>query len=118
MTQTSLKANIGVVGLGRMGQRHALNVLHQVPRARLFAVCSPAPHEIEWAKKDLEPEGVQVFDTFEAMIRTSGLDAVVIASPSELHFSQTLAAMELGIHVLCEKPVTKDTAQVRGRKLS
>ncbi|KAJ6073396.1 hypothetical protein N7467_011481 [Penicillium canescens] len=113
MTQTILKANIGVVGLGRMGQRHALNVLHQVPRARLFAVCSPAPHEIEWAKKDLEPEGVQVFDTFEAMIRTPGLDAVVIASPSELHFSQTLAAMELGIHVLCEKPVTKDTAQLR-----
>ncbi|KAJ5981785.1 hypothetical protein N7499_009159 [Penicillium canescens] len=112
MTQTILKANIGVVGLGRMGQRHALNVLHQVPRARLFAVCSPAPHEIDWAKNDLEPEGVQVFDTFEAMIRTPGLDAVVIASPSELHFSQTLAAMELGIHVLCEKPVTKDTAQL------
>lgn len=113
MTQTGLKANIGVVGLGRMGQRHALNILHHVPRARLFAVCSPAPHEIEWAKRDLEPEGVQVFDTFEAMIRTPGLEAVVIASPSELHFSQTLAAMELGIHVLCEKPVTRDLAQVR-----
>ncbi|OJJ59624.1 hypothetical protein ASPSYDRAFT_200362 [Aspergillus sydowii CBS 593.65] len=113
MTQTGLKANIGVVGLGRMGQRHALNILHQVPRARLFAVCSPAPHEIEWAKRDLEPEGVQVFDTFEAMIRTPGLEAVVIASPSELHFSQTLAAMELGIHVLCEKPVTRDLAQLR-----
>lgn len=56
---------------------------------------------------------MQVFDTFEAMIRTPGLEAVVIASPSELHFSQTLAAMELGIHVLCEKPVTRDLAQVR-----
>ncbi|GIJ86529.1 hypothetical protein Asppvi_005418 [Aspergillus pseudoviridinutans] len=111
MTHTIQKANIGVVGLGRMGQRHALNVL-QVPRARLFAVCSPAPHEIGWAKKTLQPEGVKVFDTFDAMIRTPGLDAVVIASPTDLHFSQTLAAMELGIHVLCEKPVTTDIVQL------
>lgn len=113
MSQTILKANIGVVGLGRMGQRHALNVLHHVPRARLIAVCSPAPHEIEWAKETLQPEGVQVFDSFEAMICTPGLDVVIIASPTELHFSQTLAAMDLGIHVLCEKPVTRDISQVR-----
>jgi len=110
---TKAKANVGVVGLGRMGQRHALNVLHQVPRAKLFAVCTPAPHEIEWAKTNLVPEGVLVFESFDKMIVTLGLDAVVIASPTELHITQTLAAMKLGIHVLCEKPVTRDLSKVR-----
>lgn len=109
---TKVKANIGVVGLGRMGQRHALNILHQVPRAKLFAVCTPAPHEIEWAKANLVPDGVHVFQSFEEMIGTPGLDAVVIASPTELHIAQTLAAMQLEIHVLCEKPITRDISQV------
>ncbi|KAJ5110126.1 hypothetical protein N7532_002771 [Penicillium argentinense] len=107
------KANIGVVGLGRMGQRHALNILHHVPRAKLFAVCTPAPHEIEWAKTNLVPEGVHTFECFDKMIDMPGLDAVVIASPTELHITQTLAAIQLGIHVLCEKPITRDMAKLR-----
>jgi myo-inositol 2-dehydrogenase/D-chiro-inositol 1-dehydrogenase len=108
----SSKLNIGVVGIGRMGQRHALNILHHVPRARLLCVCSPAPHEIEWAEQTLKPEGVQVFADMEQMIQTPGLQAVVIASSSNLHITHTLAAMERGIHVLCEKPITTDVAEV------
>ncbi|KAL2832604.1 hypothetical protein BDW59DRAFT_157424 [Aspergillus cavernicola] len=105
--------NVGVVGIGRMGQRHALNLLRRVPRARLLCVCSPAPQEIEWADQQLKPQGVQVFADFEEMIRTPGLKAVVIASPTNLHIMHTLAAMEQGIHVLCEKPITTDTTALR-----
>lgn len=108
----SSKLNIGVVGIGRMGQRHALNILHRLPRARLLCVCSPAPHEIEWAEKALKPEGVQVFTDMEQMIQTPGLQAVVIASSTNLHIMHTRAAMERGIHVLCEKPITTDVAEV------
>ncbi|EAW17029.1 NAD-binding Rossmann fold oxidoreductase family protein [Aspergillus fischeri NRRL 181] len=109
----SSKLNIGVVGIGRMGQRHALNLLHRVPRARLLCVCSPAPHEIEWAEQQLKPEGVQVFTDFQDMIRTPNLQAVVIASPTNLHIMHTLAAMERGIHVLCEKPITTDITELQ-----
>ncbi|KAL4927541.1 uncharacterized protein BDV17DRAFT_299160 [Aspergillus undulatus] len=106
----SSKLNIGVVGIGRMGQRHALNILHRVPRARLLCVCSPAPHELEWAEQNLKLEGVKVFTDFEEMVYTPGLQAVVIASPTNLHITHTVAAMERGIHVLCEKPITTDVA--------
>lgn len=106
------KLNIGVVGIGRMGQRHALNLLYLVPRARLLCVCSPAPHEIEWANQQLKPDGVQVFADFKEMICTPGLQAVVIASSTNLHVMHTLTSMERGIHVLCEKPVTTDATVV------
>ncbi|KAL4960045.1 uncharacterized protein BDV14DRAFT_193266 [Aspergillus stella-maris] len=109
----SSKLNIGVVGIGRMGQRHAQNILHRVPRARLLCVCSPAPHEIEWAEQNLQPEGVQVFAEFEKMIETPELQAVVIASPTDLHITHTVAAMERGIHVLCEKPITTDVLKLQ-----
>ncbi|OGM49568.1 hypothetical protein ABOM_001735 [Aspergillus bombycis] len=96
-----------------MGQRHALNILHHVPRARLHSVCSVAPHEIQWAKEYLQPEAVTIFTDYHQMIRTTGLQAVVIASPTALHIEHTLAAIEHGVHVLCEKPVTTDLSLLR-----
>ena len=47
----------GVVGIGRIGQRHALNLLRLVPHASLVCVCSPAAAEQEWAQKELAPYG-------------------------------------------------------------
>ncbi|KAL2811449.1 hypothetical protein BJX63DRAFT_433452 [Aspergillus granulosus] len=44
------KLNIGVVGIGRMGQHHALNILYHVPRARLLAVCSRHPTSLSAPK--------------------------------------------------------------------
>lgn len=106
------KLNIGVVGLGRMGQRHALNVLHRISKACLYSVCSPTPHELEWARNKLEPEGVNIFSDFYEMIDAPGLAAVIVASSTELHIEHTLAAVKRGICVLCEKPLTKDLAEV------
>ncbi|KAL4863145.1 hypothetical protein BDV12DRAFT_206735 [Aspergillus spectabilis] len=114
MTATSQKLNIGVVGLGRMGQRHALNVLYRVPRASLHSVCSVNPDEIKWAREHLAIEGVRIFGEFLEMVRSPGLDAVIIASPTELHVQHTLAAISEGLHVLCEKPVTTDMSLFRG----
>ena len=102
------KLNIGVVGLGRIGKSHALNILHRVPRARLHCVCSVATHEIQWAKEALQPEGVSVYAEFDEMIRTPSLDAMIIASPTALHVEHTMVAIANGVHVLCEKPITTE----------
>ncbi|KAM5345665.1 hypothetical protein ACJ41O_011526 [Fusarium nematophilum] len=101
------KLKVGVVGIGRMGRRHAINVLHKVPRATLLCACSPAEADLIWGDEHLTPHGVHVVPTFEEMIETPGLEAVIIASATHLHAEQTTAAMERGIHVLCEKPVCK-----------
>lgn len=118
------KLNVGVVGLGRMGRRHAMNFLEKVPRARLLCACSPMEPDLVWANEVLVPHGVSVVATFDEMITTPGLDAVIIASATPFHVSQTRTALEMGIHVLCEKPVTKDMQEVSasmrylpGRKL-
>lgn len=104
--------NMGVVGIGRMGQQHALNLLKYIPRARLVCACSPADADIAWAKTELIPYGISVYRTFEEMIQFPGLDAVVIASITELHYEHTKMALERGIHVLCEKPISQTVDQL------
>lgn len=105
--------NIGVVGIGRMGQLHAINILRSTLRARLVCACSPAKADLEWAEKELVPHGIAVFSTFEEMIDFPGLDAVVIASLTELHYEHTKEALKRRIHVLCEKPISQTVEQLQ-----
>ncbi|KZL64246.1 nad binding rossmann fold-containing protein [Colletotrichum incanum] len=112
MTSPQKTLNVGVVGIGRMGQRHALNVQNFVPRAKLICACSPAKADLVWADQYLKPHGVKVYASFEEMIETPGLEAVIISSITELHLPQTLAAFNRGIHVLCEKPICRSVTEV------
>jgi myo-inositol 2-dehydrogenase/D-chiro-inositol 1-dehydrogenase len=109
---TTSKLRVGVVGLGRMGRRHAFNILHRVPGATLLCACSPAEPDLAWADDFLVPHGVHVVPTFEEMIETPGLEAVIIASATSLHASQTATALHRGLHVLCEKPICKTVKEV------
>ncbi|EEU39303.1 uncharacterized protein NECHADRAFT_82155 [Fusarium vanettenii 77-13-4] len=102
---TPTKLNVGVVGIGRMGQSHALNLLNKTPRADLLCACSPAEQDLRWGREHLAPHGVKLYATFDETIETPGLQAIIIASLSALHAEQTKAALGRGIHVLCEKPV-------------
>jgi myo-inositol 2-dehydrogenase / D-chiro-inositol 1-dehydrogenase len=104
--------NVGVVGIGRMGQQHALNILNRVPRAKLICACSPAPQDLVWAETNLVPHGVAVYASFEEMIATPGLDAVIISSSNNLHYEHSKPCLQRGIHVLCEKPISQSVEEI------
>ena len=53
-----------------------------------------------------------VFTSLEAMVRSGLVDAVYIASPNSCHCSQALVCMDAGLHVLCEKPMASNAAEV------
>ncbi|KAL0265399.1 hypothetical protein SLS55_001366 [Diplodia seriata] len=102
---------IGVVGIGRIGRQHALNALHAVHRTKLLCACSPAAADLEWADEHLIPYGVAVYPSFDEMIAEPGLEAVIIASTTKLHYEQVAACIKRGLHVLCEKPLSMNVAE-------
>lgn len=98
--------NVGIVGLGRLGQRHAENLAHHVPHAQLAAACSPLESELEWARTKL---GVaHCYADYAALLAHPGLDAVFLVTPTALHAEQIIAALQAGKHVFCEKPLSLD----------
>ena len=97
------KLRIGIVGLGRLGKRHAMNLAWKVKGAQLVAACSVVPEELEWARETL---GISLlYKDFNAMLDAGGLDAVCLVSSSSVHAQQTVAALNWGLHVFCEKPM-------------
>lgn len=97
---------VGVVGLGRMGRRHAENIAFNVPGARLCAVCTPLAQERDWAQQQM-PDA-QRYEDYAALLRHPGLDAVFLVTPTALHGEQIIAALRAGKHVFCEKPLSLD----------
>ena len=96
------RIRFGIVGCGRIAQRHfdALRV-HQ-DRAEFAAVCDASAPAAETASR---ANGVPGFPSMDAMIKGAALDVVVLCTPSGLHPAQAIAAAAAGLHVVTEKPM-------------
>lgn len=94
--------SVAVIGAGGMGRFHAETLL-ALPGVELAAVADPYPHP------DLDGLDVPVTTDVDACAR-EGWDGVVIASPDDTHAALTIAALDAGSRVLCEKPLSHDLA--------
>ncbi|SEI41082.1 Gfo/Idh/MocA family protein [Paraburkholderia diazotrophica] len=97
----------GIVGAGRIAHRFAQSLAH-VPDTRLAAVWSRRRAR---AEAFAQQHGGQAPESFDALLR-SGIDALYIATMQDSHAHYACAALEAGIHVLCEKPATVNAAQL------
>ena len=100
-----------------MGKRHVRTLLNRVAAAKVVAVCSAEPIELDWAQKEYKEWGIQVYDSYDKMIQHSGLQAIWVSTSTDVLASQTIAAIEKGLNVLCEKPLSTDIEEVRDRLL-
>jgi myo-inositol 2-dehydrogenase/D-chiro-inositol 1-dehydrogenase len=82
--------NIGIVGLGRLGRRHALNLRDRIRGARLVAACSPVDEELGWAAEHLP--GVHRHHTLEAMLAEPMYKRCLV-TPTALHAEQIIACL-------------------------
>lgn len=109
MNAATGRLRFGVVGLGRLGKRHAENLAYRVPGASLVAACSPLEEERAWAREAL-PEP-RLYDVYAALLADRDVDAVWLVTPSSLHAQQIIDALRAGKHVFCEKPLSLDIAE-------
>lgn len=101
------RLRMGVVGLG-MGRGHARGY-HSHPQADLVAIADPDEGRLAEVQEEL---GVpQTYTDAETMLRDEELDAVSIAVPNVYHAPLTIAALQRGLHVLCEKPPAMTVAE-------
>ena len=106
--QTALR--VGVIGIGNMGSEHCrMLAAGRIPDAVLTAVADLRQERLDWARASFP--AVAVFDSAEGLISSGLCDAVIVAVPHPSHPRVTIAALEGGLHVLCEKPIAVAAAE-------
>jgi scyllo-inositol 2-dehydrogenase (NAD+) len=100
------RLNCGVIGLGRLGFKHAQTLAGRIGNARLAAVSDP----VAAARENFAGQfpQVEVFQDHHDLLAKKDLDAVVIASSTTTHSAIIIDSLKAGKAVFCEKPVTLD----------
>lgn len=97
-----------IIGCGGIGNTHA-NAMDLIDEIDLIAVCDV---DLSRAQELADKHNVKhVFTSFEEMLNTIELDAVSVATDHKSHFAPALAAIEHGVNVLVEKPITTSLEQ-------
>lgn len=98
-----------VIGLGRAGWDIHARELRGRNDFEICAVFDPLAER----RHEAEASGFRAYETLEEMLRNESPELTIVASPSHLHESHTLAALASGSHVACEKPLAGSVAAAR-----
>ncbi len=94
---------VGLIGGGAIVQVAHLPVLRKLKGVEVMAICDT---DLPKARAIASRFGIpEAFDDIEDVLRTDGLDAVVVCTPNHLHESHILAALDANLHVLVERPL-------------
>ncbi len=100
---------VGVVGCGTMGQGHLEYYARLGAAAEVVAVCDLDAERLAVASQRWP--GARTAEDYRALLEPADLDLVSVCTMPDTHRDVTVAALEAGAHVLCEKPFAMDLAQ-------
>lgn len=99
---------VGIIGFGRIGAEHA-GWLDGARGIRAIAADDVTPaRRVLAADRDLK-----TYDTLAAMVADRSIDAVLVSTPTSMHFEHAMLALEAGKHVMIEKPMALDLDEAR-----
>lgn len=104
-----MSVGFGVVGTGMMGRTYVRALRHMVDGADVVAL-----HGGRRAPELAREFDLPVEPTLDALLARPDVDAVLLASPTQIHLEQTRAAAAAGKHVFTEKPIAATLPEVDG----
>ncbi|MCE5215334.1 MAG: Gfo/Idh/MocA family oxidoreductase [Methanobacterium sp.] len=93
--------NVGVIGVGAMGQNH-VRVYSKIKNANLLAISDLMKGTLAEVSKEYNTVG---YVDYGNILEMPEIDAVSVCVPTTYHFEVVMGAIEQGKHVLVEKPI-------------
>lgn len=98
---------LGIVGYGGMATWHHQN-MDRAPQVKPYAV-----YDIDPERTALGAErGLKPYDSLEAILADPEIDIILLTCPNNFHAEYSIRAMRAGKNVICEKPVTMNSAEL------
>ena len=104
------KLKVGIIGCGGIANGKHMPSLMNIKEAEMVAFCDIIPERAEKAAAEYGGQTAQVFESYKDMLKLD-LDVVHVCTPNSSHSEITVAALESGKHVMCEKPMAINTKE-------
>lgn len=104
---------IGVVGCGRIGKLHINNLINSVPGVQVVAAADPMLDKSGAREWLAERKITNVSTDFMDVINNPEVDVVFVCSSTDTHCDVSMAAVQAGKHVFCEKPIDYDIDKIK-----
>ena len=105
-----MAVKIGFIGCGGIANQKHFPGMKQEQGVELVAFCDIVKERAEKGAKDFGTKDAKVYTDYKELLKDSSIDAVHVLTPNVSHCEITVAALEAGKHVLCEKPMAATTA--------
>jgi scyllo-inositol 2-dehydrogenase (NADP+) len=99
---------LAIVGFGGMGSHHQ-RVIDTVDGLTVRGIYDILPEVREQARQD----GIFAYDSLQEVLNDPKVDIVLVATPNHFHQEISIAALDAGKNVICEKPVTLNAAELQ-----
>lgn len=107
---------VGLLGMGMMGKCHH-DTYAKIKGARVAAICDVDAEKrlghIGHGMGEVDISGYRFYTRAEQLFADPELDVIDITLPTFLHAKSTIAALEAGKHVICEKPMARNSAEAK-----
>ena len=104
---------IGVVGCGRIGKLHINNLINSVSGVEVVAVADPMLDKSGAREWLAERNITNVSTDFMDIINNPEVEVVFVCSSTDTHCDISMAAVNAGKHVFCEKPIDYDIEKIK-----
>ncbi len=108
-----MSVKVGIIGCGGIANNKHLPALATVEEVELVAFCDIIVERAQEAKETFGTADANVYADYKEMLAAEELDVVHVLTPNSSHAELSIAAMEAGSHVMCEKPMAKTSEEAR-----
>ena len=105
---TNKKMRVAMVGVGGFGGCRRL-WMRESGLFEIVAACDRNPTAL---KECEQSDGAKPAASYEDLLKTPGIEAMIVSTGGKFHAAQTLAAMNRGLHVFVEKPLCSTPKEV------
>jgi predicted dehydrogenase len=106
---------VGLIGSGWYGKSDLFRLI-QVAPVEVVSLCDPDKRMLSGAaemvvQRQQSKKTPRTYGDYREMLKEKDLDIVLVGTPDHWHALQTIAALEAGAHVYCQKPISRDVLE-------
>jgi len=106
-----MNLNIGVIGCGGIANGKHFPSLEKIPEVSIKAFCDIDIQKAKASASKYGMENSKVYEDFHELLKDPKIDVVHICTPNNTHKDITVASLNAGKHVMCEKPMAKTSEE-------